>query len=260
MARRPLQRHQQQSFASYSKPLDKNHQLRGARKGERRKRVGRPKKGLRASERHETRLRLRASEPAHVIVRAHRDIGSLRKHDVFHAIREALITVWKLEDSFHIVQFSVQRTHIHLLVEATDRLALAKGMQTFGISAAKHINALIRDKDGKRRRGPVFPDRYHVKILKTPRQVRNCLSYVLNNWRHHGEDKLEIAKDWVIDPFASGLFFTGWMEREDKGYSYRAPPGYLGFVVWQPILWLLREGWTQWGLISAFEVPGGGAE
>ena len=108
---------------------------------------------------------------------------------MFHAIREALITVWKLEDRFHIVHFSVQRTHIHLLVEANDRLALAKGMQAFGISAAKHINALILDEDGKRRRGSVFPDRYHVKILKTPRQVRNCLAYVLNNWRHHGEDK-----------------------------------------------------------------------
>src|ERR1700712_1514123 len=203
MARRGLKRHQQQSFPTYSKRLDKNQQLRGARKGERRKGVGRPKKGSRASERHEKRLALRASWPAHVIMRAHTAIGSLRKPDIFHAIREALITVWKLEDSFHVVQFSVQRTHIHLLVEASDRLALAKGMQTFGISAPKTINALIRDEDGKRRRGSVFPDRYHVKILKTPRQVRNCLSYVLNNWRHHGEDKGPRARTWHLDPFSS---------------------------------------------------------
>jgi hypothetical protein len=92
------------------------------------------------------------------------------------------------------------------------------------------------------------------------RRVRNTLAYVLNNWRHHGEDKLEIAKDWVIDPFASGLWFTGWKERDDNGYTYRAPPGYRGFVVWQPSLWLLREGWKRWGLISVHEVPGGGAE
>ncbi|MEO6776855.1 MAG: hypothetical protein ABI467_28215, partial [Kofleriaceae bacterium] len=51
MARRALQRHRQQSFRAYSKPLDKNGQLRGARKGERRKHVGRPKQGPRASER-----------------------------------------------------------------------------------------------------------------------------------------------------------------------------------------------------------------
>ncbi|HEY6039856.1 MAG TPA: hypothetical protein VIV58_36495, partial [Kofleriaceae bacterium] len=148
MARRGLKRHQQQNFPAYSKKLDKHQQLRGARKGERRKNVGRPKKGPRASERHERRLALRPSWPAHVILRAHPELGSLRTDEVFHAIREALITVAKLEASFHVVQFSVQRTHIHLMVEASDRLALAKGMQTFGISAAKHINALIVDADG----------------------------------------------------------------------------------------------------------------
>jgi hypothetical protein len=83
---------------------------------------------------------------------------------------------------------------------------------------------------------------------------------VLNNWRHHGEDKRELAKNWAIDPFASGVFFTGWKEREDNGYTYRAPPGYPGFVVWQPALWLLREGWKRWGLSSVYEVPGAGAE
>jgi len=261
MARRGLKRHQQQSFPRYSKKLDKNQQLRGARKGERRKNVGRPKKGFRASERHKTRSVLRASWPAHVIMRAHTDVGSLRREDVFHAIREALITVAKLEDSFHIVQFSVQRSHIHLIVEASDRLALAKGMQTFGISAAKHINALIIDAEGERRRGPVFPDRYHVKILKTPRQVRNCLSYVLNNWRHHGEDKSERARSWHLDPFSSAVTFEGWKEREGRlGQRYVQPPDYLSPLVWEPKTWRLRVGWRRYGLISAFEVPGRGDE
>ncbi|HET9988965.1 MAG TPA: transposase [Kofleriaceae bacterium] len=259
MARRSLKR--QQELRPYSKPLDKNGQLRGARKGERRKGVGRPKQGVRASERHEKRLALRASEPAHVILRAHRDIGSLRKRDVFHAIREALITVWKLEDSFHVVQFSVQRTHIHLLVEASDRLALAKGMQTFGISAAKHINALILDQDGKRRRGAVFPDRYYVRILKTPRQVRNCLSYVLNNWRHHGEDKDARSRAWQLDPFSSAVTFEGWKERESRdGERYVQPPDYIAPLVSPPRSWLLSVGWRRYGLISAFEVPGRGDE
>ena len=261
MAMRARRRHEQQSFPTYAKPLDKNQQLRGARKGERRKNVGRPKKGPRASERHKTRLALRASEPAHVILRAHSDVGSLRRSDIFHAIREALITVGKLEDSFHIVQFSVQRSHVHLLVEATNRLALAKGMQTFGISAAKHINALLRDEEGRRRRGAVFPDRYHVKILKLPRQVRNCLSYVLNNWRHHGEDKAERARTWQLDPFSSAVTFEGWKEREHRdGQRYVQPPTYMAPLVWAPRTWLLNVGWRRHGLISAFEVPGRGDE
>ena len=252
-------RHGQLELPRVRRKRDKNDQWRGgARPG-----AGRPsfkKLGLRqrASERHERRLALRANEPAHVILRVHRDIGSLRKIDVFHAIREALITVWKLEDSFHVVQFSVQRTHIHLIVEAANRHALAKGMQTFGISAAKHINALILDEHGKRRRGAVFPDRYHVKILKTPRQVRNCLTYVLNNWRHHGEDKGERSRTWHLDPFSSAVTFEGWKERESRdGQRYIQPPSYVSPLVCPPRTWLLNVGWRKYGLISAFEVPGG---
>ncbi len=260
MARRGIKRHRQQSFPTYSKKLDKHHQLRGARKGERRKNVGRPKKGLRASERHKRRLALRPSWPAHVILRAHPDLGSLRTDDVFHAIREALITVAKLEATFHVVQFSVQRTHIHLMVEASDRLALAKGMQTFGISAAKHINALIVDAEGKRRRGSVFPDRYHVRILKSPTQVRNCLRYVLNNWRHHGEDRGARSRTWKLDPFSSATTFEGWKEREERGGRFVQPPTYIAPWVWAPSSWLLSVGWRKLGLISAFDVPGPGPE
>jgi REP element-mobilizing transposase RayT len=197
-------------------------------------------------------------EPVHAIMRVCADIGSLRRRSVMRAIHEATIIVTRHEARFRIVHISVQRTHIHLIVEAENRVALATGMQAFGISAARNINREIGDRTGKRR--TVFSDRYHARILKTPRQVRNTLAYVLNNWRHHGEDKQPIAKHWVLDPFSSGFAFTGWKERADKGYGYRAPPGYRGFVVWQPSLWLLREGWLRWGLISAYEVPGEAAE
>jgi REP element-mobilizing transposase RayT len=261
MGRRALKRHVQQSLAAFAKPLDKNGQLRGARKGEKRKGVGRPKRGKRAGERHVVRLAFKASEPVHVILRAHADVGSLRTEDVFHAIRDALITVWKLEDRFRVVQFSVQRTHIHMIVEARDRLALARGMQAFGISAAKHINALLVGKDGKRRRGAVFPDRYHVRILATPRQVRNCLSYVLNNWRHHGEDQRVRSRTWQIDKFSSAVTFEGWKEREHRpGMRFVQPPDYVAPLVCPPTVWLLTVGWRRHGLISAFEIPGGGAE
>jgi REP-associated tyrosine transposase len=236
--------------------LDKN----GQRRGGKRPGAGRPKKGPRASERHETRKVFKRGEPVHVIMRAAADITSLRKRSIMRAIHEATIIVTRYEARFRIVHLSLQRTHIHLIVEAENRVALAQGMQAFGISAARNLNLVLTELRGKKRSGRVFADRYHARILKTPRQVRNTIAYVLNNWRHHGEDKHERAKHWVIDPFASGVWFTGWKERDDKGYTYRAPPGYIGFVVWQPSLWLLREGWRRWGLISAYEVPGAGPE
>jgi REP element-mobilizing transposase RayT len=138
------------------------------------------------------------------VLRADVAVGALRKRDIYKALRRALVTTFSRDD-FRIVHISIQGTHVHLLVEANDRMSLARGMKAFGISAAKHINAALpRDASGKRRRGTVFPDRYHAQIIRNPRQARHCLAYVLNNWRKHGESQLVIAKDWPIDPFSSG--------------------------------------------------------
>jgi REP element-mobilizing transposase RayT len=111
-------------------------------------------------------------------------VGNLRRRCVYQAIREATVTTAPRED-FRIVQLSIQRTHVHLLVEADDKHALARGMQGFQISAAKHLNAAIsKGKPGPRRRGTVFPDRYHAEIIRSPRQARNALSYLMNNFEN----------------------------------------------------------------------------
>lgn len=94
-----------------------------------------------------------------------------------------------------------------------NKLALTRGMLSFMTSAAKHINAeySAKRKLPRRRRGHVFADRYHQEIIKTPRQARRTLSYVLNNWRKHRED-LENPRAMAakLDPYASGLAFMGW--------------------------------------------------
>ncbi len=222
----------------------------GAHKG-----AGRPPKGPRSSERHKTRESFLASEPVHVVTRVKPDVGTLRCKNLYLSIREATITALKHED-FRIVHLSIQGTHVHLIVEAAGKEALARGMQGFGISAAKQVNrALVTN--GKRRKGGVFVDRYHATVLRSPRAVRNCISYVLNNWRHRGEDKKRFARRWKVDPFSSGVAFHGW--RESQGYTWLAhlPRGYMRLVVWLPQTWLLRVGWKQkHGRISAFEVPG----
>jgi hypothetical protein len=80
---------------------------------------------------------------------------------VYRAIREATLTTARRED-FRIVHLSIQHNHVHLIVEASDKHALASGMKGFQISAAKHLNAAISEgRPGPRRRGTVFPDRYH---------------------------------------------------------------------------------------------------
>jgi REP element-mobilizing transposase RayT len=225
------------------------------KRGGKRRGAGRPPKGARAGSPHKQRPYLHARYPVHVTLRVIGAVGNLRRRCVYQAIREATLTTARRED-FRIVHLSIQRTHVHLLVEANDKKALAAGMQGFQISAAKHLNAAIsKGKPGPRRRGAVFPDRYHAEIITSPRQARHALSYVLSNFRKHGEDRVAPMSDWAVDWFSSGIVFPGWAEYGDEPCLWRGPSTYDPLVVYQPRTWLLREGWKKSGTISCREVP-----
>ena len=224
-------------------------------RGGKRRGAGRPPKGTRAGSPHKARPDLNARYPVHIVLRVVSAVGNLRRRCVYQAIREATLTTARRED-FRIVHLSIQRTHVHLLVEADNKEALASGMQAFQISAAKHLNAAIcKGKPGPRRRGAVFPDRYHARIITSPRQARHALSYVMNNFRKHEEDRRAPASTWTIDWFSSAVMFPGWVEYGDAAFLWRGPEAYDPLVVYQPKTWLLREGWKKAGAISCREVP-----
>jgi REP element-mobilizing transposase RayT len=230
----------------FATPSDKR---RGpGRKRRRGRKPGRKPNGARAGSPHKMRPELRARHPVHVVLRVVREVGSLR--------RRATLTTARRED-FRIVHLSIQRNHLHLLVEADDKIALASGMQGFQISAAKHLNAAIsQDRPGPRRRGAVFPDRYHAEIIKTPTQARHALNYIINNWRKHREDRIPRMRTWKIDWFSTAVMFPGWEEYGEQPFLWRGPPSYDPLVVYQPRTWLLREGYKRGGPpISVREVP-----
>lgn len=225
-------------------------------RGGKRRGAGRPPKGVRAGAPHKKRPELKARYPVHVVLRAIGAVGNLRRRCAYHAIRYATLAVAPRE-GFRIVHLSVQRTHLHLLVEAANKGALASGMQAFQISAARQLNRAISDgKPGPRRRGAVFPDRYHATIVTSPRQARCSLTYVLNNWRKHAEDRSATTRGWAIDWFSSGLTFPDWTEYGEQPLMWRGPPSYEPLLVFRPRTWLLREGWKKHGAtISCREVP-----
>ena len=254
--------------------------LRGVRSERRRKRrrtrvaadgavkrpVGRPPKGPRSSERHKKRPAIKASEPVHVTLRVVEGVGRLRTRAVYKAVREAMFVIYRREDC-RIVHLSIQGNHVHLLVEAENRMALAAGMKAFEISAAKHINAAVSNAGSwwerrklsvkpKRRKGQVFADRYHAEVIRTPRQARNALAYVLNNWRKHREHRAKLARGWLVDPFSTGWSFDGWKEREDEPFVWKLRASYEPIMSWRPRTWLLSTGWRRYGLVSVYEVPG----
>ena len=226
------------------------------RRGGKRRGAGRPPKGRRAGSSHKARPPLAARYPVHVVLRVVSAVGNLRRRCVYRAVRAATLAAARL-GRIRIVHLSIQRTHVHLLVEAQDKRALASGMQGFQISAAKHINAAIsKDCPGPRRRGTVFPDRYHAEIITSPRQARNALNYVLSNWRKHGEDRSDATRAWRIDYFSSAATFPAWTEYGDEPWLWPWPPTYEPLWVYRAATWLLRDGWKLRGAtISCHDVP-----
>jgi REP element-mobilizing transposase RayT len=222
------------------------------KRGGKRKGAGRKPTRGRAGASHKKRDEVTGRDVLHVVLRAAADVGSLRRREVYKAVRAATITAAG-RAGFRIIQLSIQHTHIHMLVEAENTLELASGMHSFKISAARHINTALRV-GTRRRRGPVFADRYHVVVIRSPRQARHVLAYVLNNFRKHGEDRSGLPSTWLVDPFSSGISFTGWKELEGQA-PWSIPPGYESLVVTAPQSWLLCAGWEQHGAISVHEVP-----
>jgi REP element-mobilizing transposase RayT len=224
------------------------------RRGGKRRGAERKPKGARAGESHEARPDFKSYHALHVVMRVAPEVGSLRRRKMYKAMRDATVTA-AMRERFRIVHISLQRSHVHMLVEAEHKAALARGMQGFQISAARNINTVLGD-GKRRRRGKVFADRYHVKVIKTPTQAHHTIRYVLGNWRHHKEDQQGLASTWLVDPFSTGILFPDWAELADKAWMWPIRETYDPMIVYRPRTWLLSEGWKKGGgSISVRDVP-----
>jgi putative transposase len=203
--------------------------------GGRRAGAGRPPAAGRRRVLHRRRASHDPRSPVHVTLRACVGLPSLRHDDVFGAIRAAFARV--STESFRLLHFSVQRDHVHLLVEA-EPSGLRRGVQGLTIRIAKAINCTLG------RRGGVWADRYHARALTTPREVRHALVYVLQNWRKH------LTGVRGLDPRSSAGWFTGWR------MAMAAPPGRPPVV--KARTWLASVGWRRHGLLGMDESPHSG--
>jgi hypothetical protein len=203
--------------------------------GGKRRGAGRKPKGERAGVSHAKRPRLAPRFPVLVTSRLRAGLRSLRNRAAHGVLASALAAGSRGE--FRVVEYSAQSNHLHLLVEAQDERTLGRGMQGLGVRIASALNRLWG------RAGSVFADRYHARILESPRAVRNALRYVLNNARKHGA--------WsgpAPDPFSSGSF-DGWKRTSGGDLERRSR--------FLPLArsWLLALGWRRHGLLDPREAP-----
>jgi REP element-mobilizing transposase RayT len=213
--------------------------------GGRRPGAGRKPRPGRRNVLHRARQRFASRHPLLVTLRADAAVGSLRAKQTFREVRASIAAAAQGRTGFRIVQFSVQRDHVHLIVEAEDRATLSLAMRGLAVRLCKAINRAVG-----RPRGRVFLDRYHDRILRTPREVRHALAYVLQNARKHGAAPRSAPRAWV-DPMSSGPWFDGWRAEVviPRGRMRGVGPPEACPVA-EARTWLLRTGWRHYGRID----------
>ncbi|HEY0838782.1 MAG TPA: hypothetical protein VGD74_01215 [Vulgatibacter sp.] len=144
------------------------------------------------------------------------EVWNLRTRRCYRVIEKALFAASD-RLGMRLTHYSVQGNHLHLIVEARDAQALSRGAQGLCVRIARGLNRLML------RKGKVFADRFHSHILRTPREVRNAIAYVLGNAGIHALRQGKPAPRGS-DPYAAGT-----------GDPVVAPPR----------TWLLRVGWQS---------------
>lgn len=89
-----------------------------------------------------------------------------------------------------IIHFSLQTNHIHLIVEAPTNEILTKGMRSLTVTFAKGLH-----------KGKVQIERYHLHVLRSIKETKNAVFYVLFNKQKH--EKGTYSK---IDGYSSILY------------------------------------------------------
>jgi putative transposase len=151
-----------------------------------------------------------------VTLRVRQHVWNLRSQHCFRVVTAALAAS-RERALMRVVHFSVQGNHLHMIAEAEDGGTLAEGMKGLQVRLAQALNRLMD------RRGPVFADRYHAHVLRTPEEVRRAIAYVLENHDSHMRRIGVEAERGKPDPFSSAI---------EPGASACSPP----------MSWLLTSG------------------
>jgi putative transposase len=191
-------------------------QLGLPQRGGRRKGAGRKPKGPRPLVSHKARPQFDEPAAVHVTLRVCNDVWNLRSRRSYRAIKQCFADALG-RFGLRIIQFSVMGNHVHLIVEADSSQALSRGMQGLAIRLAKALNRMMR------RRGRIFADHYHARIVRTPTELVAAIAYVLGNHAHH------FGGAAGRDPFSSASLDVEQRER----------------VLAHPRTWLLRSGWRR---------------
>ena len=187
--------------------------------------AGRKPTGLRPLVSHRARPAFDKPTVVHVTVRVGEEAWNLRSQRCFRVMKQCLQDALG-RFGLRVIEFSIQGNHLHLIVEADSNVSLTRGMQGLCVRIARALNRLME------RKGRVFADHFHSRLLLSPTEVMRAIRYVLENHRKHygsiGDDR-----------YASTA-----LRRPERDQ-----------VLARPTTWLLRGGWRR---AAPYEPPHAG--
>lgn len=97
---------------------------------------------------------------------------NIRNKEILRILKRAVLNA-SLK-GLRILHYSVQSNHMHFIIEADNNRILEIGMRSLTVTLAKGIH-----------KGKVQLERYHLHVLKTIRETKNAIHYVLFNEQKH---------------------------------------------------------------------------
>lgn len=140
---------------------------------------------------HRTREMVNAKTPMHINFKYR---CSIRNKDCLRILKKAIVNARRF--GLRINQFSLQHNHIHLIVEADTNEILTRGMRSLTITFAKRLD-----------KGRVQLERYHLHVLRTIRETKNAIYYVLFNKQKHEKGTCS-----TVDEYGSLYYVNNWKE------------------------------------------------
>ena len=140
---------------------------------------------------HSNREKISHREPLHVNFKYRLPV---RNKETLKLLKRSIQNARK--HGLQVLQYSFQHNHIHLILQADSNATLTKGMRSLTITFAKGL-----------KQGRVQVERYHLHILKTAREVKHALHYVLFNQQKHENGTYSAVTD-----YSSVLFIKRGME------------------------------------------------
>jgi hypothetical protein len=211
--------------------------------GGRREGAGRPKSSLMVS--HLKRERVGKQRPLHITIKIRSDVPNLRDPEIFDVFEKATLRARRF--GLRIIHFMVLTHSIELICEFKKQEELERSFKSLNTSLAIALKKFVELKRGLKHQGPIFLGRFHMKVLKTPLEVRHAIRDL------YLKSSFELKQKATPDFYSSAAVFGAWKDLLKEEWSQQfedmsfdeAHKEKIRHITAIPQFWLTQTGWRE---------------